>query len=211
MHPTTAPSPLLTLPKPRYISAMASLTPDPRALDPEVLQPEVVDAGAKAGLREKIAPWAEWYVRLLDEAWRIPGTEIRVGIDPVLGLLMPGVGDVASALGGLAVLFLAVRHRVPGPILARMVWNVVSDTMIGAVPVVGDAFDLVWRSNRKNLDLIEKYRADRGAPRATPTTRDYVRIGAILFVISLAVLIPLAVAVALAGWLGAWVWSNVVQ
>ncbi len=190
---------------------MSSLNPEPRAANPEVLYAEVVAPGAKPGFREKIAPWVERYVRLLDEAWRIPGTDIRVGIDPVLGLLMPGVGDVAAALGGLAVLFLAVRHRVPGPILARMVWNVVSDTMIGAVPVVGDAFDLVWRSNRKNLDLIEQYRTDRGAPRAKPTTRDYVRIGAILFVVSLAVLIPLAMAVALAGWFGAWVWSNVVQ
>lgn len=92
----------------------------------------------------------------LDEGIRVPGTRIRFGLDPVLGLV-PGLGDVAGALLGVAILMEAHRRHMPGTTLVRMAANIIIDTTAGAVPLLGDALDFVWKSNRKNLDLLERH------------------------------------------------------
>jgi predicted aconitase with swiveling domain len=92
--------------------------------------------------------------RLLDSAGRVPGTNMRFGLDPVLGLV-PGLGDVAGAgLAGYVVL-LAVRHGAPRAVVARMVGNVAVDAVVGSVPLVGDLFDAGWKANTRNLALLE--------------------------------------------------------
>ncbi|EFW92977.1 hypothetical protein ZOD2009_06459 [Haladaptatus paucihalophilus DX253] len=94
--------------------------------------------------------------RLLDEAFRIPGTQFRVGLDPILGLLPVG-GDLASALISLYIALEGYRMDVPRHVLARMLANVAIDTFGGSVPVLGSVFDAAWKANRKNRALIERH------------------------------------------------------
>jgi uncharacterized protein DUF4112 len=94
--------------------------------------------------------------RVLDSAVRIPGTQIRVGADSIFGLV-PVVGDIAgAALSGYIVLASA-RLGAPASTLARMVINIGIDTVAGSVPILGDMFDVGWRANMKNVDLLENH------------------------------------------------------
>jgi hypothetical protein len=100
--------------------------------------------------------------RLLDTAGRVPGTNVRFGLDPILGLV-PGLGDVAgAALTGYIVL-VGARLGVPRAAIVQMVLNVGVDALVGAVPVLGDIFDVAWKSNTRNLALIERHVAQPAA------------------------------------------------
>ena len=103
---------------------------------------------------------------LMDQAFPIPGTSIRVGFDAVLGLI-PGIGDVIGAVLSTWIIAGALRHRVPARIIARMVLNVAIDLMFGAVPVAGDVFDFLFEENMKNMRLLEQHRDRRRPPRST--------------------------------------------
>lgn len=94
--------------------------------------------------------------RALDSAVRIPGTNIRFGLDALLGLV-PGLGDVAGAALGSYLVLLGSRLGAPKPVLARMLLNVALDTLAGVVPVAGDLFDVAWKSNMRNMALLERY------------------------------------------------------
>ena len=96
--------------------------------------------------------------RLLDEAFRVPGTRIRFGWDPLVGLV-PWAGDVLTALMGLAILVSAHRLRVPGVVQVRMLLNLMLDLVIGLVPFVGDVADVFWKANTKNMTLLERHAA----------------------------------------------------
>ena len=100
--------------------------------------------------------------RLLDELIEVPGTPIKVGLDPIIGLI-PVAGDAVSAMAGGWVILEASRFGVPKVILARMVVNLALDLGIGAIPVIGDAYDLFFRSNSRNLALFRKHALDRAA------------------------------------------------
>jgi hypothetical protein len=93
---------------------------------------------------------------LMDNAIAIPGTKFRFGLDPILGLL-PGAGDfVGTALSAYIVLE-AVRLGLPRETLGKMVGNILLESVVGTVPVVGDWFDFAWKANIKNLELIETH------------------------------------------------------
>jgi hypothetical protein len=99
---------------------------------------------------------ARTLTRLLDTAVGVPGTSMRFGLDPVLGLI-PGLGDVAgAALSGYVVL-LASRLGAPTTVIVRMLGNVVIDTVGGTIPLIGDLFDAGWKSNTRNLALLERH------------------------------------------------------
>ena len=100
--------------------------------------------------------------RLLDELIRVPGTPIRIGLDPVIGLI-PVVGDAVAAGAGAWVIAEAARFGIPRVVLARMVMNLLLDLGIGAIPIVGDAYDLFFRSNTRNLELFRRHALDAGA------------------------------------------------
>ena len=93
--------------------------------------------------------------RFSDDLVKIPGTDIGIGADAVVGLI-PGVGDLIGTGLSSAIMVDAVRQRVPIPTLARMGFNLLLDTGLGFVPVVGDAADAVHRANRKNYRLLEQ-------------------------------------------------------
>lgn len=94
--------------------------------------------------------------KLLDNAVSIPGTKISFGLDPILGLL-PGGGDTVT--GGISAYIVveAARMGIPHEILWKMVGNILIDSFAGTVPVVGDLFDVGWKSNVKNIELLEKH------------------------------------------------------
>ncbi|MEO1465439.1 MAG: DUF4112 domain-containing protein, partial [Cyanobacteria bacterium J06633_1] len=94
--------------------------------------------------------------KLLDNAISIPGTKISFGLDPLIGLL-PGGGDTLT--GGIAAYIVveAARMGIPRDILWKMVGNILIDSCAGTVPVVGDLFDLGWKANVKNIELLEKH------------------------------------------------------
>ncbi|MBX0321863.1 DUF4112 domain-containing protein [Halomicroarcula sp. F13] len=94
----------------------------------------------------------ERIARALDESVRVPGIGIRVGLDPLLGLLLVA-GDVVTGLCSLYIVLEAGRLGVSRRTLARMLLNVALDVGIGVVPVVGDLFDALWKANVRNVDL----------------------------------------------------------
>ena len=108
---------------------------------------------------------ARGVARLLDDLIRIPGTNIGIGLDPIIGLI-PGVGDMLGGLMSSYILLLAAREGVPASVLARMLGNIALDSLVGVVPVVGDLFDVGMKSNRRNVDLLERYLATPSRTRA---------------------------------------------
>jgi len=99
--------------------------------------------------------------RLLDDSLPVPGTNHRIGLDGIIGLV-PVVGDAVSALLAAYLISEAAQLGVPRRILARMGFNLAVDFVVGAVPVAGDAFDLIWKANKKNTRLLEKHLASEG-------------------------------------------------
>jgi hypothetical protein len=98
---------------------------------------------------------------ILDRSIRIPGTEIRFGLDPIISLLFPFGGDViGAALSGYIVL-VSVRYGLPKGVVTRMVFNVAMDYVLGSIPLIGDLFDFAWKSNDKNMKLLERYARGR--------------------------------------------------
>ena len=94
--------------------------------------------------------------RLLDSAIPVPGTNYRVGLDSIIGLL-PVSGDIVTGVIGLYVVAEAGLVGVPRNVLGRMVFNILVDVLIGSVPAIGDLFDAAWKANLKNVDLLEEY------------------------------------------------------
>jgi len=103
--------------------------------------------------------------RALDSVARLPGTNVRFGLDALLGLV-PGVGDLAGAAIAGYVVLAAARLGAPRAVLLRMLLNVAIDTLVGSVPLVGDAFDVAWRANTRNVTLLQRHLADPGATKA---------------------------------------------
>lgn len=92
---------------------------------------------------------------LLDSAFEIPGG-YRVGLDPIVGLI-PGIGDLASPLLGIAILWQAHDLGVPKVVRLRMVFNAGIDALVGMLPFAGDLFDVAWKANTMNLALLERH------------------------------------------------------
>ena len=119
---------------------------------------------------------------------------MRVGLDPILGLV-PGLGDVAgAALSGYVVL-LGARLGAPRAVILRMLTNVAVDTIVSAVPVLGDAFDVGWKSNTRNVALLERHLAQPGRTHSSSRTV----VGAVAVVLALLAIAGLAISM-LAVW-----------
>jgi hypothetical protein len=138
------------------------------------------------------------FAYLMDEAFVLPGTKIRVGLDAVLGLI-PGVGDIIGALMSTWIIAGALRHRVPARYIVRMVFNVAVDLIFGAVPLAGDVFDFLYEENMMNMRLLEKHR-DRTRPPRSATQIAFVLGTIMLFLVLLAIAL-LAGVIALGVWL----------
>jgi Domain of unknown function (DUF4112) len=103
---------------------------------------------------------------LLDTAFILPGTNVRFGFDAIIGLV-PGIGDAITTAISLYIVHEARQLGAPLHVIMRMLANVAVDGFVGAVPVFGDAFDVMWRANRRNVRLLREWlaRGDGQAPR----------------------------------------------
>lgn len=108
---------------------------------------------------------ARTLARLLDSAARVPGTNIRFGADAIIGLV-PGLGDIGGAVLAGYLVLLAQRLGMPRAVVLRMLANVAVDTLGGSVPLIGDLFDVAYKSNLRNVALLE-----RALERPASTTR----------------------------------------
>jgi len=140
--------------------------------------------------------WLRSWAHLLDARFRIPGTSIRFGIDPILAII-PGLGDLASPIFTVALLAQGLHQRVPAVILTRMALNALFDAFIGAVPLAGPVADIFWRANTRNLALLERH----ARPSQPPRRGDYLFVFAIAAVFGMLVLVPVLLGLFLAMWL----------
>lgn len=129
----------------------------------------------------------------MDSAFRVPGTQVRIGLDPILGFFLPGAGDILGALPSLLLMSLAMRHGVPVIVLLRMVLNIALDSAIGAIPFLGDAFDGIFHANELNLALLERHAGTARPVRA----RDYVVVGFAFLCAAACVIVPVLLLIAL--------------
>jgi hypothetical protein len=97
--------------------------------------------------------------RALDTAIRVPGTNIRFGLDSIIGLV-PGAGDIASSLLSGYIVLASARLGVPPWVVMRMILNLGIDTLVGSVPLLGDLFDVGFRANVRNAALLERHMDD---------------------------------------------------
>jgi Domain of unknown function (DUF4112) len=136
---------------------------------------EVVDGAGDIVRLRRLRRFARW----MDDGVKLPGIPLRVGLDPIIGLV-PGLGDAAGAVLSAWILVEAVRFRASRATLARMVYNVAADAIGGALPLLGDLFDAVWKANLRNVALLERHLAEPA--RAAKADRRFAAllIGAVL-------------------------------
>jgi hypothetical protein len=128
------------------------------------------------------------WARLFDSAFRIPGTEFRFGLDPIIGLI-PGIGDLASPAFALLIIWHAAKLRVPKVVIIRMAINALLDAVGGAIPVIGDAFDFAWKANEWNLALLERH----AMPGQRASSADWLFVSVCAVVVIGAALVPVFV------------------
>ncbi len=102
----------------------------------------------------------------LDRSLSIPGTNFRVGWESIIGLLPVG-GDVIGMLFSIYILFQAFQFRLPMSILLRMAFNIILDTAVGSIPILGDIFDMTWKANTKNVNMLEQHLHEPGKSQKT--------------------------------------------
>jgi hypothetical protein len=141
---------------------------------------------------ERTRRFATW----LDAGIAVPGTSVRIGLDPILGLV-PGLGDALGALLAAWILIEGIRLGASAATLARLAGNIALDCVVGAIPVLGDAFDFVWKANLKNVSLLEQHAIDPGAARK----RDRLFVAALVGAVIAVAAALLAGSVVLTAWL----------
>jgi len=127
-------------------------------------------AGARETSSRRLAALAR-FAELLDSGIRIPGTQLRFGLDPLIGLI-PGVGDAAGAVLAGWILVEAIRLGASRATLVRIAGNIALDAGVGAVPLIGDIFDFAWKANVRNVTLLERHLRDPA--RAMRADRSFV-------------------------------------
>jgi hypothetical protein len=118
----------------------------------------------------------------MDGLFRIPGVGWRFGLDALVGLI-PGVGDTATSLVSFYILAAGVRYRVPKVTLLRMGLNIGIDYVFGMIPVVGDIFDVAWKSNQKNVELLRERATVSAADAKSGRLSDWIFVGVIILIL----------------------------
>lgn len=145
-----------------------------KTIDFEVLPPEAPTGKTAHSLPRLIA-------FLMDDLFRLPGTNRRLGLNPLLDLI-PGIGDASAATISAVTLFAAMRYRVPKIVIARMGVNILLNAIIGVIPGVGEAFAFWFRPSRRNYELLKKHAGSEIRP---STTGDKIFVFAIIALILL--------------------------
>lgn len=142
---------------------------DAKPIETEILPPE-----SKNGDPD-LARLLAW---ILDDLFTVPGTKFRIGLDPIIGLI-PGLGDSSSTAVASLLLVQALRAGVPKVVITRMAVNILINAGIGAIPGIGDVFSAMYKSNRKNYQLLQRH---AGSARKN-TVGDWIFLGAIIAIV----------------------------
>ncbi len=134
---------------------------------------------------------------LLDNAFPIPGTSYRIGLDPLLGLL-PGGGDFLGATLSAYIVLEGARLGLPRHILGQMVTNIIFETIAGSVPVLGDLVDATWKANAKNIAIMEE---QLNVPRQSKQKTDWLFLTLLFAGLVLVVIVMASISIALLRWL----------
>jgi len=166
-------------------------------MDPEILSPnqEPLSSRTRVGHTLFTDENLDLLAHVLDDCFRIPGTQIRFGIDGLIGLV-PFLGDILAGLASCIIVIAAWFRGVPYVTLARMVVNLALDVLIGTIPVLGDAFDIAWKANRRNYKLLTRHLRQPHRH----TWKDYVFLLGIVLVIAAIFAIPVVAIV----WVTVW-------
>lgn len=124
------------------------------------LQPETRQHHAPPDANE-LSPTVAWLATLMDDAYQIPGTNYRIGLDAIIGVI-PGVGDLITLAVGGMVMKEARRLGVSRWTRTRMAVNYLVDFVVGTIPFAGDVFDVAFKANRKNIRLLQKHLEKQG-------------------------------------------------
>jgi hypothetical protein len=172
------------------LKSVQSKIEDPKSkiLEWELLPPEEKEK------RKGLEPLFKWIALIMDEIIRVPGTQFRFGLDPLIGLI-PGIGDTSSALVSAFALIQALRFGVPKILLSRMALNILVNEVVGIVPVFGDAFSFWFKSNARNYEIIKNHRLGAAVPRRS----DWLFVIGVLAILFAVVCVGLAVSFLILG------------
>ncbi|HEV8069534.1 MAG TPA: DUF4112 domain-containing protein [Planctomycetaceae bacterium] len=144
----------------------------------------------------RLDPQLELLAYWMDTVFYIPGLGVRFGFDAIIGLI-PGLGDIITSLISLYILAAALRYGVPRATMMRMAFNIAVDTIVGAVPLFGDAFDVYWKANVMNVALLRRHVLATPEEQRTARRKDTLLVAGLI----LGLLAILAVIGALFYWL----------
>jgi hypothetical protein len=130
----------------------------------------------------------DYIAAVLDDMWQIPGTQIRFGLDGLIGWV-PGIGDAIAGAASCVIVFASWRRGVPRITLGRMVANILLESTLGAIPIVGDVFHVFWKANRRNYRLLIR---EKQHPNSN-TKRDWIFLMVILFAVMAIIAIPIGI------------------
>ena len=147
-------------------------------MDAQRVEVEIVDAAdvdprrprTSRRMGQELEPELELLAHWMDSAFHIPGIGMRFGLDAIIGLI-PGLGDTLTSLASLYILNAGRRYGVPRVTMLRMAANIALDYVVGVIPFVGDAFDVVWKANQKNVALLSGTFCPRRPKSAAPRGR----------------------------------------
>jgi hypothetical protein len=170
----------------------------PQPAKPEIYPPLARSLRLRTGVARRLFADEnlDLLAHLLDDWFRIPGTSVRFGLDGIIGLV-PGLGDILAGLASCILIIAAWFRGVPYVTLARMGVNLAIDVLVGAIPIFGDAFDIAWKANRRNYDLMTRHLRQ---PRKH-TWKDWGFLGAIVMGLMAIFAVPAVVIVWIAVWL----------
>jgi hypothetical protein len=160
-------------------------------------EPEIIPPRTRRVPFEITDAQLEHLASLLDDVFRVPGTSLRFGLDPLIGLI-PGLGDFVTGAMSFLIIYGAWQRGLPRVTMARMFVNIAIDTLLGIVPVAGDAFDVVWKSNRMNYDLL--MRAKSGTQKSH-SLRDWLFLITLALGMAALIVIPFIAFIYLVRWI----------
>jgi len=168
----------------------------------ELLMPGQTNRGqtysgqALAIQKEFVKILASW----LDNVFVVPGSNWRFGLDPIIGLI-PVVGDLATTLISLYIIATAAQMQVPKSTLARMGLNIMIDSVVGAIPFVGNVFDFAWKANAKNAQLLERHANATTTERRQHDFWDWLFVAGMILTVVIVIVGSLTSTFWLLGWI----------
>ncbi|HSJ01979.1 MAG: DUF4112 domain-containing protein [Verrucomicrobium sp.] len=158
------------------------VTKRPIEVEVDVLPPDGKGRGPIGQDAENASEISRIIARIMDDFIRIPGTNFRIGLDPIIGLV-PGVGDLLASSVGLVLITEGLRNGLPMSALIRMATNILLNDAIGTIPGIGDLFSAWFKSNKRNLKLLNRWKS--GDRAAVKRSSNFFLVGFILVWITL--------------------------